>query len=129
MANPANLTITPLAANGAVLQPAVQTLDTNGNIEIVGVGSMTDRLIIEAINTDNAAATLTFQAGDNPPSHRPTPLVVALAATGDGGGADKKIIGPFEAARFVKADGNMDVTLDGTTPTVTLRIYRLPKQV
>lgn len=126
MANPANLTITELSKNSTVNQPAVQTLDTAGNIEIVGVGSLTDRLIIEAINTDDAAATLTIQAGDQPPGHTPAALAVSLAATGQAG--DKKIIGPFEASRFVKADGNMDLTLaGGASPTVTLRIYRLPK--
>lgn len=126
MANPANLTITELTRNGSVNQPAVQTLDTAGNIEIVNVGSLTDRLIIEAINTDDAAATLTIQAADMPPGHTPAALAIALAAAG--GAGDKKIIGPFEASRFVKADGNMDLTLaGGASPTVTLRIYRLPK--
>ncbi len=128
MANPANLAITELTANAGVNQPAVQTLDTAGSIEIVGVASKTDRLIIEAINTDDADATLSFQAGDMPPGHNSKALVITLQETGTAG--DKQIIGPFEASRFVKADGNMDVTLaGGGSPTVTIRIYRLPKQV
>ena len=128
MANPANLTITKLSANAGTNQPAVQTLDTAGSIEIVGVGSLTDRLIIEAINTDDADATLTFQAGDNPPAHCSRAMTVTLQETGTAG--DKQIIGPFDASRFVKADGNMDVTLaGGASPTVTLRIYRLPRHV
>jgi hypothetical protein len=128
MANPANLTITELSANAGTNQPAVQTLDTAGSIEIVGVASQTDRLIIEAINTDDADATLTIQAGDNPPSHRSRSLAITLQESGTAG--DKQIIGPFEASRFVKSDGNLVLTLaGGASPTVTLRIYRLPKQV
>jgi hypothetical protein len=128
MANPANLTITELSANAGTNQPAVQTLDTAGSIEIVGVKSETDRLIIEAINTDDADATLTIQAGDTPPGHNSKALAITLQETGTAG--DKQIVGPFEAGRFVKADGNMDLTLaGGASPTVTLRIYRLPKRV
>lgn len=127
MANPANLTITELTPNAGLNQPAVQTLDTAASIEVVGVKSETDRLIVEAINTAAATATLTVQAGDNPPGHNSRALAVAFAATGSAG--DKKIIGPFEAGRFVKADGNIDLTLAGATPGMTIRIYRLPRQV
>jgi hypothetical protein len=128
MANPANLTITELTANGSVNQPAVQTLDTAGTISIAGVGSLTDRLIIEAINTDDAAATLTLNAGDNPPAQTSRALAVALAATG--GAGDKKIIGPFESSRFIQDDGSLSLTLaGGASPTVTIRIYRLPSQI
>jgi hypothetical protein len=126
MANPANLTITELTANAAINQPAVQTLDTAGTISVAGVGSKTDRLIIEAINTDDAAATLTINAGDNPPGHTALALAVALAATGNA--TDKRIIGPFEASRFIQDDGSLSLTLaGGASPTVTIRIYRLPK--
>lgn len=128
MANPANLTVSECTANGSIAQPAVQTLDTAGTISVTGVYSQTDRLVIEAINTDDAAATLTINAGDTPPGHNSKSLAVALSATG--GGTDKKIIGPFEAGRFVQDDGTLSITLaGGASPTVTIRIYRLPKQV
>lgn len=126
MANPANITVTELSANAAINQPAVQTLDTAGDITIVGVGSRTDRLIIEAINTDDAAATLTVKAGANPPGHTAADLAIAMAASGTA--TDKRIIGPFEASRFVQADGTLKLNLaGGASPTVTLRVYRLPK--
>jgi hypothetical protein len=126
MANPANLTIQELTANAPVNQPAVQTLDTAGTISVAGVGSKTDRLIIEAINTDDAAATLTINAGDTPPGHTSQSLAVAMAATGTA--TDKRIIGPFEASRFIQDDGSLSITLaGGASPTVTIRIYRLPK--
>lgn len=126
MANPASLTITELSANAALNQPAVQTLDTAGSISILGVDSKTDRLIIEAINTDDAAATLTVNAADRPPGQTSAALAVAMAATGTA--TDKRIIGPFESGRFVQDDGTISLTLaGGASPTVTLRIYRLPK--
>lgn len=126
MANPASLTITELSANAALNQPAVQTLDTAGSISILGVDSKTDRLIIEAINTDDAAATLTVNAADRPPGQTSAALAVAMAATGNA--TDKRIIGPFESGRFIQDDGTISLTLaGGASPTVTLRIYRLPK--
>jgi len=126
MANPANLSITELSANAGTNQPAVQTLDTAGNISVAGVGSKTDRLIIEAINTDDADATLTIKGGDMPPGHTSQDLAITLQETGTAG--DKQIIGPFEASRFVQDDGSLSLTLaGGASPTVTIRIYRLPK--
>jgi hypothetical protein len=131
MANPASITITECTANGGVNQPAVQTLDTAGMVPINLGGKGLDRVIIEAINTDDADATLTFKAAANPPGIQSKALVVTLQETGTAG--DKQIIGPFDASRFVQggADaGEMHVTLaGGASPTVTMRCYRLPKFV
>lgn len=131
MANPSEITITECTANGAINQPAVVTLDTAGTVPINLQGKGLDRVIIEAINTDDAAATLTFVAGDNPPSLQSKALAVTLAASGTA--TDKRIIGPFEASRFLQNGsdaGEMHVTLaGGASPTVTLRVYRLPKFV
>lgn len=131
MANPAEITVTECTANGAVNQPAVVTLDTAGMVPINLGGKGFDRVIIEAINTDDADATLTFKAAANPPGIQSKALVVTLQETGTAG--DKQIIGPFESSRFVQggADaGEMHVTLaGGASPTVTLRVYRLPKLV
>jgi len=131
MANPSEITITECTANGAINQPAVVTLDTAGTVPINLGGKGFDRVIIEAINTDDAAATLTFGAGDNPPAIQSKALAVSLAATGNAG--DKKIIGPFASSQFAQNGtdaGEMHVTLaGGGSPTVTLRVYRLPKFV
>jgi hypothetical protein len=131
MANPTAITITELTANGGVNQPAVQTLDTAGMVPINLAGKGFERVVIEAINTDDADATLTFKAAANPPGIQSKALVVTLQETGTPG--DKQIIGPFEASRFVQegADaGEMHVTLaGGASPTVTIRCYRLPKFV
>lgn len=131
MANPSSITITECTVNAGINQPAVVTLDTAGMVPINLGGKGLDRLIIEAINTDDADATLTFGAGDSPPSLQSKALVITLQETGTAG--DKQIIGPFEASRFMQNGsdaGEMHVTLaGGASPTVTLRVYRLPKFV
>jgi hypothetical protein len=112
--------------NSVVTQPATQAFDTDGDIPIA-VGGRMDRLILEIINTAGAALTVTIKAGDNPPSPLAADLAVALAATG--GGTAKRIIGPFESARFLQDDGTVLVNFlaASSTPAGTIRAYRLPK--
>ena len=128
MANPANLTINELAANSAINQPTAQAIDTNGTINCAAK-SLTDRLIIEVINTDDAALTVTLKAGTGVQAHQSRDLAVSLAATGTA--TDKRIIGPFESSRFSKADGSFDVQFTAATgaPACSVRVYRLPTQV
>ncbi|HEV7701269.1 MAG TPA: hypothetical protein VGO43_13640 [Pyrinomonadaceae bacterium] len=126
MANPAAITVTDCLMNSVVTQPATQAFDTDGDIPIA-VGGRMDRLILEIINTAGAALTVTIKAGDNPPSPLAADLAVALAATG--GGTAKRIIGPFESARFLQDDGTVLVNFlaASSTPAGTIRAYRLPK--
>src|SRR5437868_3038693 len=102
MANPANLTINELTANAGIAQPAAQAIDTNGTLNCA-VKSLTDRLMIEVVNTDDAALTVTVKAGTGVQAHTARDLAVSVAA---GAG---KIIGPLESMRFVKSDGSIDV--------------------
>ncbi len=128
MANPASITVTDLTVNTAVNQPSTQAFDTDGDIPILAAGAArADRLILEIINTDDAALTVTVKAGDNPPSHLAADLAVALAASGTA--TDKRIIGPFESARFLQDDGKILVNFAAATgsPAGTIRAYRLPK--
>lgn len=129
MANPAALTVTDLNANGSVAQPAVNTIDTNGTVP-AAVGGAHERVMLEVINADDAALTVTIESGDEGAGAGRAgvgDLAVALSATG--GGSDKKIIGPFEPARFQQADGKLNVTFTAATgaPNATVRCYRLPK--
>lgn len=128
MANPASLTITDLTKNAALNQPAVQTADTDGTINCPTAGK-TDRLIMEIINLAATAATVTILAGTGAQALIPQDLAVALAATGTA--TDKRIIGPFEAGRFMKADGSIDVAFLKASGSLncTVRIYRLPATV
>ncbi len=128
MANPASLTITDLTKNAALNQPAVQTCDTDGTVNCVAAGK-TDRLIMEVINLAATAATVTVLAGTGDQAMIAKDLAVALAATGTA--TDKRIIGPFEAARFMKADGSIDVNFLKASGSLncTVRVYRLPANV
>lgn len=131
MANPSSLTINALSANSVISLPSAQAIDTNGTVPINSVGRA-DRLIVEVVNTDDAALTVLVKAGDNPPAHRTGlgDLSVALAATG-GGATASRMIGPFESARFVQDDGRIDLTFTAATgsPAASVRVYRLPHQV
>lgn len=129
MANPSSLTITSLTRNAATSLPTAQAIDTNGTVPIAAE-SLMDRLLIEVVNTDDAALTVLVKAGDSPPALRAGQgdLSVALAASG-GGATAKRMIGPFESARFAQSDGSIDVTFTAATgsPAAEVRVYRLPK--
>lgn len=129
MANPASFTITTLTKNAPTSLPTAQAVDTNGTVPIVAGGD-TDGLIIEIVNTDDAALTVSIAAGDSPPALLASQgaLSVALAASG-GGATAQRMIGPFESGRFGKSDGDLDLTFTAATgaPACSVRVYRLPK--
>ncbi len=130
MANPASITVTALSKNAGTNQPSTQAIDSNGTVPIT-VGAPMDRLILEIINlTTSNALVATVKAGANPPSlDARGDLAITLSQTGTAG--DKQIIGPFDSARFLQADGTVNVqfAFAGGTPSATIRAYRLPKQV
>lgn len=129
MANPAALTVTTLTANAATAQPAANTIDTNGSVP-AAIESQHEHVILEVVNADDAALTVTVESGSESAGAMRSglgDLTVALSASG--GGTDKKIIGPFEPARFMQADGKLLVTFAAATgaPNATVRCYRLPR--
>lgn len=129
MANPASITITELLKDGAQNQPATQAIDTTGNVPVNAAG-LTDRLILEIINLAAAVAlTVTVKAGTGDQALIASDLAVALAQAGTA--TDKRIIGPFEAARFMKADGSIDVNFNPASgsPNATVRCYRLTAKI
>lgn len=128
MANPAALTINSLVANSSLNQPAAQTIDTDGTVSCAA-GSLLDRLFLEIVNAAAAVLTVTVKAGTGEHAHTALDLAISMAATGAAG--DKKLIGPFEAARFVKPDGSIDVAFLAASgsPNATVRVYRLPRQI
>lgn len=128
MANPASITPTELTRNAAITQPAGSAIDTNGNVPI-NANSDTSRLMIEIINTDDAALTATVKAGDNPPAINAGQGDLAISLAASGSPTDKRIIGPLESARFIQDDGTLILNFQAATgaPAATVRAYRLPK--
>jgi hypothetical protein len=129
MANPTSLIVNDLSANGAITQPAAQTIDTNGTVPLAVEGEH-ERVLLEVINADDAALTVTVKAGvESAGAMRSSigDLAVALPASGTTGA--NKIIGPFESARFAQSGGAMNVAFLAATgaPNATVRVYRLPK--
>lgn len=128
MANPANLTVTPLVANAGLARPGGDTINTDGTVPILAADlhGATDRLLIEVTNDDTLhGLNVTVVHGQNPPAVRESlgSLTVALAASA------VRLIGPLESARFIQADGTLDVafaTVGGTT-AATVRCYLLPE--
>lgn len=134
MANAALITCTDTTANGAVAQPAVNTLDTGTaavTLPLSLAGKGADRVILEVKNTAAAALKVEILAGDNPPAQRAglgdLTLVAAAAQN------DVNIFGPFDSSRFVQNDATSSGRLDfkftpaSGTIGVTIRAYRLPK--
>lgn len=129
MANPATLTVTDLAANGSVTQPAADAIDTNGTVPLEAGGAM-ERVMLEVVNTDDAALTVTIKAGSEGAGAGRAgigDMAVALPATGNAGA--NKIIGPFEGARFQQTGGAISVQFQAASgaPAASVRVYRLPK--
>src|SRR5690349_13389492 len=100
MANATAITLTEAVANGAVAQPAVDTLDTGTaavTLPLALAGKGADRVILEVKNTAAQALKVEILAGDNPPAMRAplgaTTLVAAAAQN------DVNIFGPFDSSR------------------------------
>jgi hypothetical protein len=127
MANPASLTINTLTRDASIQKPAAQTIDTNGTVNVAGVGSESERLWMELVNSAAQAITVTAKAGVNPPAIRQGlgDLAVTCAATGSG--AASQILGPFEPARFVKGDGTIDINFQAASgsPNLAVIVYRV----
>jgi hypothetical protein len=129
MANPTTLTKTTLSADASVNQPAVNTIDTNGTVPL-DVAGATDRVILEIVNADDAALTVTIKAGNaGAGAIRGAIGDLSFAFPATGAAGDKQILGPFEPARFVQAGGKLNVAFLAATgaPNATVRAYLLPK--
>ena len=129
MANPANLTVTDLVANAGLAQPLGDTIDSDGTVPVLAgdLAGATDRLVLHITNTDAVnKLNVTVVHGQNPPAVRESlgSLTVQLVASG------VALIGPLESARFLQADGTLDVafaTVGGVNAAATARCYLLPR--
>lgn len=81
-----------------------------------GAGGGESRLVILAEEQDGSAATVAFDAGDNPPSSNPNALSFALAAN------DLRVL-PVKAGEVLQSDGTITGTISGG---VKLTVLALP---
>ena len=128
MANPTSFTITELSPNSYASLPTAQAVDTNGTVPIDAKGDI-GGIIIEVVNTDDAALTVKILKGDNPPAiAQGDDLSIALAASG-GGATAQRMIGPLEGAKYIQDDGKISVNFTAATgaPAASVRVYRLPR--
>lgn len=113
-----NLPLTNLTANGAVLNQAGTPIDaTNGmNVQLpttnIPASAFEDRLVLYVQNTTAATETVTVRKGANanylnvPAFRAGAGDVVTGNLTATTGTA---FLGPFEAARFMQADGSLNI--------------------
>lgn len=112
----------PGVAAAGLVDPAGTAIDqANGMNVALASGALpaapaARHLFLRVNNSAAGVHVATVRAGVNPPSFRAGigDLAVSIPAT------STKWIGPLEAARFVQADGSVNVDFDaGTTGTIT----------
>lgn len=115
------VSITALTSGSGTTNPAGTTITPSNGANIAAAGD-TSRLLVRVTNTAGANKDVTFKAGANPPALRKGlgDLVVTVpATTGD-------VLVVLESARFVKADGSIDVDFASAMAGVVSAV-RLPK--
>ena len=115
------VTVTALTANAINTNPAGTAISPTNGANIAGVGN-TNRLLVRVTNTNGTNRVVTFKAGANPPGPRKGLGDLAItvpATTGD-------VLVVLESARFVKADGSIDVDF-GASMAGIISAVRLPK--
>lgn len=113
--------ITALTSGAGTAQPAGTAITPANGANIAAVGDAS-RLVVRVTNTAAANKDVTFKAGGNPPALRSGlgDLTVTVPATT----GDSLVV--LESARFVKADGSIDVDF-AAGHTGVLSAVRLPK--
>jgi hypothetical protein len=128
MANATAITVNALTANGAIIAPTAQILDTGTAAVVLKTAPLaeTDRVILRVMNTAAATLTVSVAAGVDPPAFRSgiggftdTPVVIT---------SGERVMGPFESAQFIQSDGTLQFTFTPTSGTITATFvcYRLP---
>ena len=117
------VTVTDLVSGAGTTNPAGTTINTTNNANIAGIKD-SSRVVVRVTNTNGTDRVVTFQAGANPPAVRKGlgDLAVTVPATT----GDKLIV--LESARFVKADGSIDVDF-GASMAGVISAVRIPREV
>jgi len=113
--------VTTLTANAALAEATGTSLDPS-NGHYVTPGGREDDVFLYLDHTTASSKTVTIKAGSYPPAFRKGlgDLTITAAAS------TKYLIGPLESARFLQADGTINIDVQAST-TGTLRVYKLPR--
>ncbi len=125
------LTVTTLTPN-----TPTNGLGTTTNIDATNSHSITvpasatpGELLLIAKNTTASTKTVTVKAGANPPAVRKgLGDMTALSLTDGSTTATYGVIGPFEAARYMQADGTINVDV-AASMTGTITVLYIPRTV
>lgn len=127
------ITYTILPGNSVVnLQAATNVDVTNGHsiaipkVSSPGATDSADHLFLYVTNGDGSDRTLTVKGnGGSTLSFRGgtagTDLAVTISHTAGGG-----LVGPLEVARFAQIDGSVNIDIDASWTTGTIRAFMLP---
>lgn len=92
-----------------------------GSTNIVGSAGVPLEQVVLRVVTATATTVLTVKAGANPPSLSAGQGDLAVSCT-----VGTRFIGPFTSARFMQADGTMNVN-SATAANHTITAFRLPR--
>lgn len=115
------VTVTTLAANAGVAEPAGTTADPTNDHVVSGIPA--EELILRFANTNGTDRVATIVAGDNPPADAAGigNLAVTVPAT-----SGVMWVGPLTSARFVQDNGDIHIDL-ATSFAGTVTAYRVPR--
>lgn len=115
---------TTLTANAATANPAGTSIDVSNGMYIAA-GGPTEELFLRVSHTASSTKTATINAGDSPPGNVGGSLTVT--STGDGSTTPVvSLVGPFTSARFLQADGTIEVDF-ASSSAGTVEVIRLPR--
>lgn len=115
--------VTALASNAGTAEPAGTTITPANGANIANIGDAS-RIVVRVTNTNGTQRTVTFKAGANPPAVRSG--IGDLAVTVPASTGVRLIV--LETARFLKADGSIDVDFE-TSMAGVIQVLQIPKAV
>lgn len=118
------LTVTTLTAGAAVadvLASAGVAIDAT-NHHVLATAAPLDSYIIRINNTTGSTKVATIKAGANPPADASGQGDLAVSCTT----GQVKFVGPLESARFLQADGSVNVDIE-TGMTGFIQVFRVPR--
>jgi len=114
----ANIALSPFVPNADLAAPAGTGAGATNIVQSAGVPL--EQIVLQVV-TATATTVLTIKAGGNPPSLSAGQGDLAVSCT-----TGTRYIGPFTSARFMQADGTMNVN-SATAANHTITAFRLPR--